>query len=112
MEAMLQPALRFPGQPYAYARLAARLPDITPLDEVAAFLPRLRVSGRSPRLAMAVVMILLVAVGQVSLRQGRNTLTNMKDVATGHDQRIKTAFMEYLDTDLGKPESRSGGLPV
>lgn len=109
-DAEILSAMAFPGQPYAYATLAARLPDVTPLDEVAAFLPTLRVSGRSPRLAVAVVMVLLVAVGQVSLRQGKNTLANMKDVASDHDQRIKTAFMEYLDTDLRKSGSRNSGL--
>ncbi len=103
-DATLRQPLAFPGQPYAYRQLAACLPDVRPVDEVAAFLPQLRVSGRAPKLAMAALMLVFVLLGQVSLREGRNSVSTARDLMTGHDARIKSAFLEYLKTDLENAE--------
>jgi hypothetical protein len=46
-------ALTPPVQPYAFATLRARLVEISPLDEVRLFLPRLRLDSPVPRFAVA-----------------------------------------------------------
>lgn len=46
-------ALTPPVQPYAFGTLRARLVEISPLDEVRLFLPRLRLDSPVPRFAVA-----------------------------------------------------------
>jgi anti-sigma factor RsiW len=61
---LLRAALACPATPYRFAVLQARLWEVSPLDEVRAFLPSLRAPGRAPRWAFAAIMLLLGLLAQ------------------------------------------------
>ncbi len=74
----LQEFVVCPGPAYSFEALRRRLATIEPLEEVVAFLPRLRVNGLIPRFAVATLLLLLVNGGPFALRNSRQLYTAMK----------------------------------
>ena len=60
-----------PGAGYSFEALRVRMADITPLAEIVAFLPKLKIEGTVPRLAVTALMILLVGLPALSARTAR-----------------------------------------
>lgn len=61
-----------PGPPLPFAALRERLADIEPLDEVLAFVPKLRIHSAYGRLALASIMLLFATGMPVSWRGTRH----------------------------------------
>jgi len=86
-----------PRPAYSFRHLRARMAAIEPLQEIAAFLPRLKVQGLIPRAAVAMMFLLMVGITPGSLRNTRQLYAFMKSPFSMHTARIDEAYREYLD---------------
>ncbi len=76
LDALLNEVVLCPAPNYSFAQLRERLTDIDTLDEIRAWLPKLRARGPVARLAASCLMVLLMVMGQGSMRVARTVHQN------------------------------------
>jgi predicted anti-sigma-YlaC factor YlaD len=87
--------LACPGSVYSFRHLRARMAEIEPLEEIAAFLPRLRVNGLIPRLAVSAVLMALLGMMPASIRESRASYSAMKTPFNDRADTIDAACGEF-----------------
>ena len=85
-----------PGPAYSFASLRARMAAVKPLEEVVAFLPRLRVHGAIPRYAVALLFMILVGSTPSTYSSTRTLYASIRSPFAQHKERIDEAYEEYL----------------
>lgn len=103
--------LVFPGPAYSFDALRARMKAIEPLEEIAAFLPRLRVMGTVPRFAVTLLLMILIGGTPFTIRNTRMLYVAMKTPFTRHMDKIDEAYREYLPQQVLESED-GGGDPA
>ena len=91
-----------PGAAYSFETLRVRMAQIEPLEEIVAFLPKLKVQRTIPRFAVAMMMLVLVGGGgPFSLRNTKELYTAMKSPFKVQKAALEETYREYLGEDLG-----------
>ncbi|MBI2433604.1 MAG: zf-HC2 domain-containing protein [Candidatus Hydrogenedentes bacterium] len=88
-----------PGVPYSFEFLKTRLEHIEPLQEIIAFLPKLRVRGTVPRYVVTALMLMLVIGTQYTWKGGRHVYTAMKTPFTLRSVEVEAAAEGVLQCD-------------
>lgn len=88
-----------PGPAYSFEAIRARMAAIEPLQEIVAFLPRLRVNGLIPRLAVAMLVVLFVSGTPFSLRNTRQVYTAVKLSFASHAEQWDEKYQQQMDRE-------------
>lgn len=94
-----------PGPPHPFERIRERLPDIEPLDEVLAFVPKLRIQSAHGRLALACVMVLMVSGMPWGMRNTRQICSGLTEAVEMNRYQIEEACEGRFPLD---PENPAG----
>ena len=97
-----------PEPSYSFERLRARMATVQPLDEVVAFLPKLRVHGAFPRFAVAALFLLFVGSGPLTARGGRQFVSLMKSPFSLRTAQLKEDYLDRLDAEYRAKVTRHG----
>lgn len=81
-----------PGQSYTFEQLRVRMATIEPLEEIIAYLPKLRINNFIPRFAVAMVFMMLVSGAPYTLRNSRHVYDAVR-------LSFKTQADQWEDTD-------------
>lgn len=92
-------ALACPGRPYSFAALKARMKLVEPLEELAVFIPQLRVRGTIPRYAVTALMLMLVVGSQYTLRGTRQVYSAMRSPFSERSLQVNAAAEDVLPGD-------------
>ena len=98
--AVCREVLTCPGPAYSYAVLRAQMETIRPLDEVRAFLPKLRADTPAPRFAIAACMVAGACMAPLLQRMGVDGYRASRQPFDTRLARIDEAFQEFLGEDL------------
>ena len=90
-------ALECPGPLYSFQVLRARMDSIAPLQEVVAFLPKLRVQGPVPQFAVAALLLAITLAAPLLQRTGRQTYAAAKTPFNEQLARIDETYEDYFD---------------
>lgn len=82
---------------YTFEMLRRRMAGVRPLDEVAAFLPRLRINHAVPRLTVAALFLLLFMVGNLPVRQMRTMYHAMQRPFNTRADQCEPEYLDRLD---------------
>jgi hypothetical protein len=89
------------GPTYSFETLRLRMAQIEPLEEIVAFLPKLKVQHTIPRFAVAMLVLVLVGGGgPFSLRNTKELYTAMKSPFKVQKTAIQDTYREYFDEDI------------
>ncbi len=99
-----------PGPAYSFETLRARMATIEPLQEVIAFLPKLRVEGAIPRLAVGFLVMLMVCGTPGTFRNTRGLCDAVRDPFRTRVAQWENQFA-LLDLDADMVQARSNGRP-
>lgn len=92
-------ALAFPDTPYSFTALRARTAEITPLDEVTAFLPHLKVQGAIPRFAAALVLLMLSSGASGALRHCQAAYMVARQPFESRIEQVDDTYQDRLDAE-------------
>jgi anti-sigma factor RsiW len=95
---------------YSFAELREKMTRVDTLEELQAFLPKLRINHAIPRAAMAFVLLLLGVVSLYPLRQVRTVINVAKTTFQQRHDQWQPEYMDTLDQEyralfLEKPEN-------
>lgn len=102
LDGLSRDAITFRGEAYTFDALRARMAQMTPMEEVRLFLPRLRVAKGVPRYAVAAVMLLLFTAIWLYARPLRDAAESGNEMLLASQDRLEAAYAEYIDGDGGK----------
>ena len=100
-----------PEPSYSFERLRARMATIQPLEEVVAFLPKLRVHGAFPRLVVSALFLLFVGSGPLTARGGQQLMSMVKSPFNLRSDQLEEGYLDRLDAEYRAKVARnsSGG---
>lgn len=87
----------YPEKPYSFNALRARMATIQPLDEVVAYLPKMRAPGLVGRFATALLLLVFVALLPSTVRTSRETCTAIRRPFTEETTKWEPEYQEALD---------------
>ncbi len=85
------------GPAYSFEALRARMADIEPLEELAAFLPKLRINGAIPRFAVSALMMLLLVSANLASLMPRHVYHNMRDPFAEREAQVTDDYLDEMD---------------
>ncbi len=97
-----------PGAAYSFEALRARMAAVEPLDEVIAFLPKLKIGGFVPRLAVATAMMLLVSGMPQTLRNSRQVYNAVRLSFAAQTTQWEDKYQDQLDLQYRERIERIG----
>lgn len=89
--------LVYDGPAYSFESLCARMAAIEPLDEVIAFLPKLRINGFVPRFAVAMTMLMLISGMPQTLRNSRHVYHAVQLSFASQTKQWDDKYQDQLD---------------
>ena len=88
-----------PGPAYSFETLRRRMAQVQSLDEVAAFLPRLRIHHTAPRFAVAMLFLVLLLGTSLPLRHARMVIQAAKSPFKERFAQCQPEYIEQMDTE-------------
>jgi len=99
-------ALNFPERPYSFAVLKARLREVSALEEVRLFLPRVRLDSPLPRMVLAMLFLAALGVswvaGWMARSQGVDVAERLRDRRDRVDEVIAMTADPGADWPVGR----------
>jgi len=95
---------------YTFAALRQRMAYVRPLEEVAAFLPRLRINHAVPRLTVAALFLLLFMASNLPVRQARSMYHAMQRPFNTRVTQFEPEYLDRLDAQY-REQFASKGTP-
>lgn len=92
----------YPDRPYAFQALRARMATIRPLDEVVAFLPKMRAYGYVGRFATALLLLLFALLLPATFRVSRESYVALRRPFTEEKAKWEPEYQEKLDAEYRK----------
>mgnify|MGYP006279231029 CR=1 FL=1 len=87
-----------PGTPYRFEALRICMAEIEPLEELAAFLPKLRINGAIPRAAVSALMMCLLVGANLASLAPRHAYQNMRHAFSNRKEQVREEYLEELDS--------------
>ncbi len=87
----------YPGKPYSFNTLRARMATVRPLDEIVAYIPKMRAPGLAGRFATALLLLVFVALLPSTARTSRETCTAIRRSFTEETAKWEPEYQEALD---------------
>ncbi len=88
-----------PGPAYSFEVLRARMASIEPVQEIIAFLPKLRINAFIPRFAVAMLALLLVGGTPFTLRNSRHVYNNVRLSFEDRAAQWDDTYQDRLDEE-------------
>ncbi len=89
----------YPDKPYSFKALQARMATIRPLDEVVAYLPKMRAHGLAGRLATALLLLVFVALLPSTVRTSRETCAQVRRPFVEGRAKWEPEYQQELDDE-------------
>ncbi|MBP8128818.1 MAG: zf-HC2 domain-containing protein [Candidatus Hydrogenedentes bacterium] len=87
------------GPVYSFAGLRPRMADIEPLEEIVAFVPKVRIRGPVPRFAVSCLLMLLAGGLPATFRFGREMYHQARDPIIAYTDRVEEQYRAAWDTE-------------
>lgn len=105
------------GPMYSFAELRRRMAVVEPLEEIIAFVPKLRIRGPVPRFAVSCLLMLLFGGLPATFRYSRELYHQARDPILAYTDRVEDQCRAAWDTEhaaeLDRAECKNAdGLPV
>ncbi|HPO13631.1 MAG TPA: anti-sigma factor [Candidatus Hydrogenedentes bacterium] len=88
-----------PGPAYSFETLRTRMAAIEPIQEIVAFLPKLRINAFIPRFAVALLALTLIAGPPYALRNSRQVYSTIKLSFHDHAAQWDDNYQTQLDDE-------------
>lgn len=98
-----------PAPAYSFEALRQRMAAIEPLQEVVAFLPKLRINAAIPRFAVAMLLMLIVGGAPFTLRNTRHLYSMMRSPFAERVDQVDDAYQDRLDEQYREEILRTTG---
>jgi len=103
-----------PAPAYSFEALRRRMALVEPLEEIVAFLPKLRINATIPRFAVAMLMMFIVGGTPFTLRNTRNAYLAMRTPFAQRLDQVDDKYQDQLDAQyrqqvLGGRDSGGAG---
>lgn len=88
-----------PGPMYSFEQLRLRMATIEPLEELVAFLPKLRINASIPRFAVAMVFLFLAGGTPFTLRSTKVIYSAMRVPFASRVAQMEDDYQDRLDVE-------------